>query len=231
MKEEQENDKNNTMMSQTNIRPLPSYLVKRYLGWRSLEYEENRSWFQHLANMGQHPRAMVISCCDSRVHAMSLFGGESGEFFIHRNIANLIPPFNPNGDHHGTSAAIEYAVTVLGIAHLLVLGHSNCGGINSGFHVCNAEDNHSFKDTSFIHKWLNILKPAYEKLNKSGDEASQIRELEQLSIIVSLNNLMGFPFVKDAVDADRLTLHGLWHDIGSGELLAYSSDSSRFENV
>jgi len=220
-----------SMKNDPQIRPLPTYLVKRYMGWRSMEYEENRSWYQQLADMGQHPRAMVISCCDSRVHAMSLFGGESGDFFIHRNIANLIPPFNPNGDHHGTSAAIEYAVTVLGIAHLLVLGHSNCGGINSGFHVCNAAGSHNFEDTSFIQKWLNILKPAYDKLDKSGDEALQIRELEQLSIIVSLNNLMGFPFVRDAVEADRLTLHGLWHNIGSGDLLAYSSETGRFEPV
>ena len=101
--------------------PLPSYLVQRYRGWKATKFVENKSWFKHLAESGQHPRAMVISCCDSRVHVTAIFGSDTGEFFIHRNIAALVPPFQPDGDHHGTSAAVEYAVTTLKVAHIIVV--------------------------------------------------------------------------------------------------------------
>jgi len=110
-------------------RPLPSYLIERYRGWKATKYKENESWYRHLAQQGQHPRAMVISCCDSRVHVTSVFGADQGEFFLHRNIANLVPPHEADGEHHGTSAAVEYAVTALKVPHLIVIGHSDCGGV------------------------------------------------------------------------------------------------------
>ena len=94
-------------------KPLPSYLVQRFHGWKATSYAENHAWFRRLSTEGQHPRAMVISCCDSRVHVTSIFGADTGEFFIHRNIANLVPPYEPDGDHHGTSAAVEFAVKVV----------------------------------------------------------------------------------------------------------------------
>ena len=117
------------MIAMDRAKPLPGYLVQRYHGWKATGYAENATWYRRLAAEGQRPRAMVISCCDSRVHVTSIFGADQGEFFIHRNIANLVPPYQPDGDHHGTSAAVEYAVRVLNVAHLIVLGHSNCGGI------------------------------------------------------------------------------------------------------
>jgi len=116
--------------------PLPSYLVQRYRGWKATKFVENKSWFKHLAESGQHPRAMVISCCDSRVHVTAIFGSDTGEFFIHRNIAALVPPFQPDGDHHGTSAAVEYAVTTLKVAHIIVVGHSSCGGVKGCYQMC-----------------------------------------------------------------------------------------------
>jgi carbonic anhydrase len=211
------------------IRPLPSYLVNRYMGWRATEFEDSKSWYQHLAAEGQHPRAMLISCCDSRVNGTVLFGADSGEFFIHRNIANLIPPYNPNGDHHGTSAAIEYAVKALRVAHIIVLGHSSCGGINGGFHACNGTEKELYEDTVFIKKWLEILKPAYSALDSQGDTATKIADLEKLSITVSLKNLAGFPFVLDALEKNQISLHGLWHDIGSGELFGYDAKTESFQ--
>jgi carbonic anhydrase len=213
------------------IRPLPSYLAKRYLGWRATDYEDNKSWYQHLAEQGQHPRAMIISCCDSRIHAMSLFGAESGDFFIHRNIANLVPPYNEDGDHHGTSAAIEYAVQALKVAHIVVLGHSGCGGINSGYHACNGTQKELYENTTFIRKWLDILQPAFDELGGQGSPAEQIAKLEKQSIVVSLNNLMGFPFIAQAIADNRLTLHGLWHNIGTGELENYDPASRGFAIV
>ena len=117
-------------------KPLPSYLLQRYHGWKATTYSENQAWYRRLASEGQRPRAMVISCCDSRVHVTSIFGADQGEFFIHRNIANLVPPYEPDGDHHGTSAAVEYAVRVLKVSNLMILGHSNCGGIKGCIDMC-----------------------------------------------------------------------------------------------
>ena len=104
-----------------NIKILPSYLIKRYKGWKATGYEENKSWYNKIALEGQNPRAMVVSCCDSRIHVTSMFGADNGEFFIHRNIANLVPPYDPDGDHHGTSAAVEYAVKTLHISHIYLI--------------------------------------------------------------------------------------------------------------
>jgi len=119
-----------------SAKPLPAYLLKRYLGWKATDFDENSAWYRRLAEEGQRPRAMVISCCDSRVHITSIFGAETGEFFIHRNIANLIPPYSPNEDFHGTSAAIEYAVKHLKVSNILLVGHSICGGVQGCFDMC-----------------------------------------------------------------------------------------------
>ncbi len=162
---------------------------------------------------------------------MSLFGAESGDFFIHRNIANLVPPYKEDGDHHGTSAAIEYAVRALKVAHIVVLGHSGCGGINSGYHACNGTQKELYENTTFIRKWLDILQPAYDELSGQGSQAEQIAKLEKQSIMVSLHNLLGFPFIAEAIADERLTLHGLWHNIGTGELENYDTASGGFTIV
>lgn len=198
-------------------RPLPAYLAKRYHGWKATTYAENKSWYKHLAEDGQHPRAMVISCCDSRVHVTSMFGADSGEFFIHRNVANLVPPYNPDGDYHGTSAAIEYAVNSLKVAHLIVLGHSSCGGVAGCYHMCSGNAPELEEKTSFVGRWMDILRPGFDRLENGTDE-DRLTALEKEAVLVSLENLMSFPFVKDAVEGERLSLHGLWNDIGEGTL-------------
>lgn len=197
---------------------LPHYLVQRYQGWKATSYSENRSWYKHLASEGQHPRAMVISCCDSRVHVTAIFGADQGEFFIHRNIANLVPPFAPDGEHHGTSAAIEYAVTALKVAHIIVLGHSSCGGVRGCHDMCAGHAPHLEEKTSFVGRWIDILRPGYKRVEKIADEAERVAALEKQAVRISLENLMTFPFVADAVNQERLTLHGLWNDIGEGGL-------------
>jgi carbonic anhydrase len=98
---------------------------------------------------------MVISCCDSRVHVTSIFGADEGEFFIHRNIANLVPPYNPDGEYHGTSAAVEYAVTSLGVAHIVVLGHSNCGGVKGCHDMCSATPRLERNPPSSAAGWIS----------------------------------------------------------------------------
>ncbi|MBJ6372502.1 carbonic anhydrase [Sedimentitalea arenosa] len=213
------------------VKPLPSYLVQRYHGWKATTYQENRSWYRRLATEGQRPRAMVISCCDSRVHITSIFGADQGEFFIHRNIANLVPPYEPDGDHHGTSAAVEYAVTVLKVSQLIVMGHSQCGGIQGCIEMCKGNAPELEKKNSFVGRWMDILRPKYDLVADMDDRVEQARALEKQSVIISLENLMDFPFVVEAVDNGELTLHGLWNEIGKGELEYYDHASGGFHPV
>ena len=155
-----------------HARPLPSYLVQRYHGWKATTWEENRAWYRRLAQGGQHPRAMIISCCDSRVHVTSIFGADQGEFFIHRNIANLVPPHNPDGEHHGTSAALEYGVTALQVAHLIVIGHSGCGGVKGCHDMCSGHAPALEDKGSYVGRWMDILRPGYERIKELVETAS-----------------------------------------------------------
>ncbi|MCK8464578.1 carbonic anhydrase [Aliiroseovarius sp. S1339] len=207
--------------------PLPTYLAQRYQGWKATGYAENKAWYRRLAEDGQHPRAMVISCCDSRIHVTAIFGADQGEFFLHRNIANLVPPYAPDGDYHGTSAAVEYAVKALKVAHLIVLGHSTCGGVK-GFHdMCHGRAPELAEKTSFIGRWMDILRPGYERLGGNDAEIDDAM-LEKEAVKVSMDNLMTFPFVRDAVEAEKLSLHGLWNDIGEGGLEFYDAKTDSF---
>lgn len=211
-------------------RPLPAYLISRFHGWRATSYQDNKAWFRRLAASGQHPRAMVISCCDSRVHVTSIFGADEGEFFIHRNVANLVPPYNPDGEYHGTSAAVEYAVTSLGVAHIVVLGHSNCGGVKGCHDMCSGQAPELEMKSSFVGRWMDILRPGYERITLTKP-ADPLRALEKEAVLVSLENLMTFPFVRAAVEDDRLTLHGLWTDTGEGGLEQFDPTRASFVPV
>lgn len=211
-----------------HARPLPNYLAQRYHGWKATSYAENKAWYRQLALGGQHPRAMVISCCDSRVHVTSIFGADAGEFFIHRNIANLVPPFTADGEHHGTSAAVEFAVTALKVAHVIVLGHSGCGGVSGCLSMCSGKAPELEERSSFVGRWMDILRPGYERVKDVADSDEQLHALERQAVVVSLENLMTFPFVRSAVEEDFLTLHGLWTDIGDGGLQQYDPASGDF---
>ena len=211
-----------------HARPLPTYLVHRYHGWKATTYTENEAWYRHLSLEGQRPRAMIISCCDSRVHVTSIFGADSGEFFIHRNIANLVPPHKPDGLQHGTSAAVEYAVTALKVAHLVVLGHSSCGGVAGCHAMCSGQAPELEEKSSFVGSWLNVLRPGYERVKDIDGEEAQKKALEKEAVKVSLENLMTFPFVQEAMNDGRLTLHGLWHDIGEGNLEQYIAETNQY---
>lgn len=209
------------------VKALPSYLVQRFHGWRATAYSENKAWYRKLATGGQHPRAMVISCCDSRVHVTSIFGADEGEFFIHRNVANLVPPYNPDGEYHGTSAAVEYAVTGLHVAHIVVLGHSNCGGVKGCHDMCSGHAPELDQKSSFVGRWMDILRPGYQRVaHLPPDEI--LPALEQQAVLTSLENLMTFPFIQEAVADERLTLHGLWTNTGEGELHQYDPARAGF---
>ena len=213
-----------------HVRLLPAYLVQRYHGWKATGFEENRAWYKRLAEEGQRPRAMVISCCDSRVHVTSIFGADSGEFFIHRNIANLVPPHQPDGNQHGTSAAVEYAVTALKVAHLIVLGHSQCGGVQGCMDMCEGRAPALEEETSFVGRWMDLLRPGYDRV-KDVPAEDKACALEKEAVLVSLENLMTFPFVKEACESGQLKLHGLWTDIGAGGLESWDPKAGSFVKV
>jgi len=214
-----------------NAKALPSYLLQRYQGWKATGYAENQTWYRRLAAEGQRPRAMVISCCDSRVHVTSIFGADQGEFFIHRNIANLVPPYEPDGKQHGTSAAVEYAVNSLKVAHLIVLGHSSCGGVAGCIQMCQGKAPELEGQDSFVGRWMDLLRPKYEKVENVEDPAEQQLQLERQAVMTSLENLMTFPWIKEKVEDGTLSLHGLWTDIGEGSLEYYDAKTGEFEPV
>ena len=208
---------------------FPEYLVSRYKSWKNNLSVEKKAIFEKLELVGQSPKSMIISCCDSRVNASMIFGAETGEFFIHRNIANLIPPYNPDSDQHGTSAAIEFAVCALKVSHIIVLGHSSCGGIKNGYHICKGDKVN--EELLFVNKWLNFLKPAYDILEQISDEKMMISMLEKQSIITSIQNLSEFPFVQKALSANEISIHGLWNNIGTGELEMLIPETMTFESL
>ena len=210
-----------------NIAPLPADLTNRFKAWQSSDYEQKRDLYKTLGQ-GQSPHSMIISCCDSRVHSMSLFGGESGEFFIHRNIANMVPPYEEDDGQHGTSAAIEFAVNHLKVSRLIIMGHSSCGGIKGGYDLCQKGDDSPIAETKFIQKWVKMVEPAFNRLDQTKTEDQQIADLEKTSIMVSMENLMSFPFIRDAVAENKLSLHALWHDIGHGQLYEFDPEKGEF---
>lgn len=214
----------------TIARPLPQYLVQRYHGWKATTFAENRAWYSRLAEEGQRPRAMIISCCDSRVHVSSIFGADAGEFFSHRNIANLVPPYEPDGAQHGTSAALEFAVMSLKVAHLIVMGHTKCGGVAGCHAMCAGQAPELDEKSSFVGRWMDILRPGYERV-KDLPEEEQVDALEREAVLVSLENLMTFPFVRDAVESGDLSLHGMMHNISNGTLLQAEGATGKFVEV
>jgi len=202
--------------------PLPNYLVERYRAWHGRGYAENRAWYARLASEGQRPRAMMVSCCDSRVNIVEMFGAEPGDLFVVRNVANLVPPYNPDHQHHGTSAAVEYAVNALKVAHIVVVGHSNCGGVHACHDMCAGLAPELEESTSFVGRWMDILRPGYERVAaRFADPGSRKTALEEEAVLTSLRNLATFPFVTQAVAGGMLTLHGVFVEIGSGTLKVY----------
>ena len=210
--------------------PLPHYLSERHENWRERVFPRERAWYARLASGGQHPRAMLISCCDSRVEAVHMFGAEPGDLFVVRNVANLVPPYDPDHGHHGTSAAVEFAVGALKVAHILVVGHSDCGGVRACAQMCSGRAPELEQKTSFIGRWMDILQPGYDRVAAAGDDDPETMQtaLEREAVLTSLRNLGTFPFVETACADGVLTLHGCWFDIATGALKVYDPATGDF---
>jgi carbonic anhydrase len=193
---------------------LPKSLIEGHRRFLRDRHAPDRGRYFQLAERGQVPTAMVIACCDARVDIAAIFDSEPGALFILRNVANLVPPYEPEGKYHGTSAAIEFAVQGLKVPHLIVIGHSHCGGV--------AAYRQKVRDKvapgRFIASWLTLLdnlKVVQNEVFEFGEETA----FELAAIRSSLANLRTFPFIKDQERQGLLALHGLHFDIASGGLL------------
>lgn len=205
---------------------FPEHLLDGYRAFMSGRYNSERERYRKLAESGQEPHTLVIACCDSRSAPETIFDCGPGELFVVRNVANLVPPYEPDGNFHSTSAALEFAVQSLKIRNILVMGHGRCGGIQAAL-------NPAAKPLSpgdFIGQWMSMLKPAAARIQDSELLTSAERQtaLERISVRNSIANLRTFPCVKILEDRGSLQLHGSWFDISTGELWIMDRKSGDF---
>lgn len=202
---------------------LPTRLLQGYGAFRENRLAADRARYRALAETGQRPEIMLIGCCDSRAAPETIFDAAPGEMFVVRNVANLVPPHDPDGQYHGTSAAIEFAVLVLEVRHIVVMGHGRCGGIAAWL-----SGRESAGD--YIGKWMSLVAPAAALVAEApSDAAARHRALEFASIRQTIANLATFPYVRERAAAGTLSLHGAWFDISTGELFALDQASGTFE--
>ena len=192
-------------------------LIAGYRRFRATQWPERRATFETLADQGQAPRALVIACSDSRVDPTMIFAAGPGELFIIRNVANLVPPFEPDGHAHATSSALEFAVRVLKVHDVIVMGHAMCGGIHALL------EGAPLPKTDFLAPWMRIAEPAKQKV-LACEPADRQAACEQEAVKLSLENLRTFPWVVEAIDENRLRLHGTIFDIRSGVLSLLQAD-------
>jgi len=205
---------------------FPQDLLDGYRNFMTGRYASERDRYHDLAEQGQTPQSLVIACCDSRSAPETIFDCGPGELFVLRNVANLVPPFTPNGDYHAASAAIEFAVIHLQVKNIVVMGHGRCGGIKAAL----ATSAGNAPQGDFIGKWLTMLGPVADKVNGTDLLTATEREtaLERISVRQSVSNLMTFPFIKGRVAEGELALFGAWFDISTGELWVMDAQTGDF---
>lgn len=193
-------------------------LIDGYRRFRAGQYQKERERYEQTADKGQSPKALVIACSDSRVDPQLIFDAGPGELFVVRNVANLIPPFEKDAAYHGTSAAVEFAVRVLKVPQIVVVGHGMCGGIHALLNGAPA-------GMDFVAHWVQIAAPAKRATEGIDAEARQTA-CEHASVRLSLANLMTFPWIAEEVVGGRLSLHGAFFDIRYGKLLRLEADGT-----
>lgn len=227
-----------TVMPHTEQSQPIRQLLAGIKGFRARYYERRPDSMRQLVTEGQHPEILMIGCSDSRVDPALLTQAEPGELFVVRNVANLVPPYQPDGSYHGTSAAIEYAVRVLGVSHVIVLGHAQCGGIQGLIRLRTGQKT----DDDFVSPWVSIAGSALDPYINGADgtersqaDAERLQQqpdvVERAAVRTSVDNLMTFPFVRERVEAGTLSLHGWWFDLEDGELWAIDPKTRLFEPV
>ena len=205
---------------------LPPRLVQGYEAFRSGRLATEQDRYRDLAEQGQAPEIMVVGCCDSRVSPEVIFDAKPGELFVARNVANLVPPYSPDGAYHGVSAALEFAVGALRVKHIVVLGHARCGGVRAF-----AEGSAPLSPGDFIGKWMSLIAPAAERLGHLRDTPDYLARLEQASIANALDNLMTFPRLRRLIERGHVATHGAYFGVATGELSVLDPRSGSFVPV
>jgi carbonic anhydrase len=204
-------------------------LLEGYRRFRAGPYVEQRQRYDALANKGQAPKVMIIACSDSRVDPTRVFDTAPGQAFVLRNVANLVPPYQPDSAQHSTSAAVEYAVTILKVHHIVVFGHAHCGGIQAS--LDGRFDDAAHGAGGFIGSWMSMIAPARDRIRAAAALSPDIDSaaaLELEAIRISIANLRSFPFVANAEASGELLIQGTCFDIADGVLRVLDPETDRF---
>jgi carbonic anhydrase len=204
---------------------FPERLVEGYRDFLTARLPLEQSRYRELAEHGQSPEIMIIGCADSRVSPEVIFNARPGEMFVVRNVANLVPPYAPDGRAHGVSAALEFGIAALKVKHIVVLGHAQCGGVRAF-----AEDAEPLSPGDFIGKWMSLMAPAAEKVGPRGSRpmAEYLTLLEQANVALSLDNLLTFPRLRERFARGEMMLHGAYFGVATGRLSARDPATGEF---
>jgi carbonic anhydrase len=207
---------------------FPKHLLEGYQAFATQRLPTEQSRYRELSVKGQFPEVMVIGCCDSRVSPEVIFDVGPGELFVVRNIANLVPVYQPDGNAHGVSAALEYAVKVLKVKHIVVLGHAQCGGIRAF-----VDKIEPLTPGDFIGKWMQMfIKPGEVVEQRNHETMAQfVERIEKAAVFRSLENLMTFPFVRKAVENGQMQLHGAYFGVAEGTLFVLDQAAKEFKRA
>ena len=206
---------------------FPEVLTDRFRRFKHRHFTPNAEQYEELATYGQNPEVMLISCCDSRVDPETIFSAMPGELFVVRNVANLVPPYETAGEYHGIPAAIEFAVLNLRVKHIIVMGHSGCGGVKAALDQSQAIQT----EARFISRWMSMLDSARLRVvsaHQMSPESEKLSALEQEGVKTSIKNLRSFPFVSNTEEKGRLSLHGAYFDIATGTLSVLNHSRNQF---
>jgi carbonic anhydrase len=207
---------------------LPQRLIDGYAAFAGGRLRSEQHRYRELAERGQRPEIMVIGCCDSRVSPEVIFDAGPGELFVVRNVANLVPPYAPDGAYHGVSAALEFGVGALKVKHIVVLGHAHCGGVRAF-----AEEHEPISPGDFIGRWMSLMAPAAAKVGERGNlsPAEYLERMEKASIANTLDNLLTFPRLRKLVERGAVTLHGAYFGVATGQLSVLDKATGEFRPV
>jgi carbonic anhydrase len=207
---------------------FPPKLIDGYRNFASQRLPTEQSRYRELSERGQSPEVMVIGCCDSRVSPEAIFDAGPGELFVVRNIANLVPVYQPDEGAHGVSAALEYAVNVLRVKHIVVLGHAQCGGIRAFI-----DKIEPLSPGDFIGKWMAMFIKPGEVVEQRSHETMQhfVERIEKAAVFRSLENLRTFPFVRSRVEHGDMLLHGAYFGVAEGSLFVLDKTAKEFRSV
>ena len=203
-------------------------LIEGYRRFRADVWPAERARYEALAHWGQSPEAMVIACSDSRVDPQTVFGAAPGELFVVRNVANIVPPYAPDGRAHGVSAALEFGVAALKVKHIVVLGHAHCGGVKAF-----AEKAAPLSPGDFIGNWMRLMAPAAETVGPRNALSwpDYLTRLEQANVVNSLDNLLTFPRLRTLIERGEIATHGAYFGVAEGELSIRDEASGAFVSM